>query len=110
MASFGSISFSERGQNGQFFPAWSRASKHTVTEIPGGNVSIIQTAGLSADRLQLTIRCTGSQLASLYGAVGAIATLTYSYGSRSAFLAQVDGPAEILATSKYFATLHFVGR
>ncbi len=110
MASFGAISFGE-GQGGRTYPVWGRAAEYSLTHIPGGSTTILQTSGRQADTLNLPIQCTAAQLASLYSAVDTVATLTYSYGSRSAYLAEVSNVEEQLAGKDlYFATLKLVGR
>jgi hypothetical protein len=109
MASFDGATFKERGSP-QMFPTWSRKADSSVTHIPGGNVNVIEDSGLTADRLSLGIRCTGAELAALYGKVGKVGTLVIASGSRSAYLDELDGPAEVLASGKYFATLKFIGR
>jgi hypothetical protein len=110
VASFGAISFGE-GQGGRSFPVWGRAAEHSVTHIPGGNISILQTSGKQADTLSLPIQCTAAQLASLYSAVDTVATLIYSYGSRSAYLSEVSNVEEQQAgQDMYFATLKLIGR
>lgn len=110
MASFNGIGFNERGEGAQTFPAWRRKAESTVTHIPGGNTNVIQTSGRSADTLALKIRCTASQLTSLYSAVGSRGTLNYSYGSRTAFLDEISDVQEVLTSGKYFATLNFIGQ
>lgn len=110
MASFAGISFHERGDGAQTFPAWSRSAESTVVHIPGGDVNVIQTSGRGADRLSLKIRCTAAQLTSLYSAVGSRGALVYSLGSRSAFLDGISDVAEVLVSGKYFATLSFIGQ
>lgn len=110
MASFGSIQFGE-GQGGRTYPVWGRAAEYSVTHIPGGNTSIIQTSGKMADRLQLPIQCTAAELASLYSAVDTVQTLTYGYGSRSAYMAEISNVEEQLAGKDlYYATLTVIGR
>jgi hypothetical protein len=109
MASWKGISFGERGDSAQTFPAWRRKAESTVTHIPAGG-NVIQTSGVSADTLSLKIRCSAAQLASLYGAVGSAGTLDYSYGSRSAFLDEISDAQEVLVSGKYFATLNFIGQ
>jgi hypothetical protein len=110
MASFGGATFKERGQNAQTFPTWSRKADSAATHVPGGNVTVIETSGLAADRLSLGIRCSGAELTALYAKVDTIGTLIFSGGTRSAYLDEIDGPAEVLASGKYFATLKLIGR
>src|SRR5262245_51673703 len=110
MASFGAIEFGE-GQGGRSYPVWGREAEYSLTHIPGGNTSVLQTSGKQADMLSLPIQCTTAQLASLYAAVDTIATLTYSYGTRNAYLTGVTNVEEQLAGKDvYFATLKLIGR
>jgi len=109
-ATFGSLTFKERGESAQSFPLFGRKAENSVTHIDGGNRNVIQSSGLQADRLSLNIRCTLSELQALLGAVDTTKTLTWSGGTRSAYLEEIESPKEIYASTKYFATLKFIGR
>lgn len=110
MASFGSNTFKERGENAQFFPLFGRKAEISITKIDGGDRVLIQSAGLGEERMDLAIRCTASELAALKNAVDTTKTLTWSGGTRSAYLEAVDSPREVLASGKIFATLKLIGR
>jgi hypothetical protein len=110
VASFGGATFKIRG-TGTSFPRWKRKADSSVTHIPGGNISIIQTSGLTADTLSLVIRCTEAELTALYGKVNTVATLDLGWGSRSAYLDEIGNVDEQLAEQDtFFASLAFVGR
>lgn len=106
MASFKGITFGERGNNAQTFPRHRRSAVASVLHtLDGGNR--VQHSGRSADTLSLPIRCTEPQLDSLYSAVATSGSLSYSGGSRMAFLQAVD-PQEVLADRDvFFVTLEF---
>lgn len=108
MASFAGVDFNERGQGAKLFPTWGRKADSAITHIPGGNKTIIDSSGLLADRLQLAIRCTESQLNSLYSKVDTVGSLVYARGTFQAYLDEISDPVEILASGKFFTTLHFI--
>ncbi len=81
-----------------------------MRKIDGGDRVLIQSTGVGPDRLSLAIRCTAAELAALIAATDTTATLTWSGGTRSAYLEEVEGPREIFASGKYFATLKLIGR
>ena len=101
--------FKERGSP-PTFPTWGRKAEASTTHIPGGNKNVIQSSGLSADRLSLGIRCSAAELVALYAKVDTTGTLVMAWGNRSAYLEEIDGPAEVLASGKYFVTLKLIGR
>jgi hypothetical protein len=108
--SFRSNSFEERGQGGQTFDVWGRSADVSVTHIPGGNTTVIQSAGLNADRLNLRIKCTKAQLDALRNVVGTSGSLVIAYGTRNAFLEAIADVQEIYVHEEYFATLAFIGQ
>lgn len=109
MAAFGGSTFGERG-TGTAFKRFKRSAVFSVTQIPGGNTTILQSAGRTADTLTLVARCTESELNALLGKVGTQASLVYSGGTRTAYLASID-PEEILADRDvFFAPLELIGR
>jgi len=110
MASFGSNTFKERGESAQYFPLFGRKAETTVTHIDGGSRNVIQSSGVQADRLSLNIRCTLTELNNLIAAIDTVKNLTWSGGTRSAYLEEVESPKEILAKAKYFTTLKLIGR
>jgi len=111
MASFDGATFKERPQ-GQLFPTWGRKADVTVTHIPGpgSTKNIIESSGVVSDRLSLAIRCTESELNALRSKVDTSGTLIFSRGSRTAFLEEIENPAEVGAGGKFFATLKFIGQ
>ena len=110
MASFGGVSFGERGANAQTFPRFKRAAEFSVTHIPGGNVTVIQSAGRSADTLSLRVRLTETQYTAMLAKVDTIGTLVYGGGTRSAYLASMDSEEVSAGKDTVFATLELVGR
>ncbi len=97
----------ERGQSAQTFPRHRRKAASSVLHtLSGGNR--VQHSGKSADTLPLVLRCTESQLNTLYSDVATSGTLAYSGGSRSAFLDEVD-PQEVSAGKDvFFVTATFI--
>lgn len=109
MATFKGISFEERGAIGRDYPNHGATAEISVRKIPGGDSVLIQVAGRGAATLQLPIRCTAAQLASLRGQVGQRATLTYSGGSPTVVLQTVDSAVEVKADADvYFVGLQFL--
>jgi hypothetical protein len=110
MASFGGTAFGERGNNAATFPRWKRAAVFSVTQIPGGNTTILQSGGRTADTLSLRVRCTEAQLTALYAKVDTTATLVIAAGTRSAYLAAIEVEEVLAGRDVFFATLELVGR
>lgn len=109
-SSFGGSEFGERG-SGTTFPRFERSAVFSVTQIPGGTTTILQSAGRTADTLNLRARVTEDELNALLGKVDTQASLVYSGGTRTAYLAKISGVEEVLAgRDVFFATLEFVGR
>jgi hypothetical protein len=109
MASFGGVSFEERGSIGRDYPQHGAQAAISVRKIPGGDRVLIQVAGRDAATLQMPITCSSAQLASLRGQVGNQSTLSYSGGSKSAVLQTVDGAVEVKAGADvYFVSLILV--
>lgn len=109
MPSFRSSSFEEMGGIGHNYPQHGATAEISVRKIPGGDSVLIQVAGRGATTLQLPIRCTSSQLASLRGQVGQRGSLSYSGGSPTAVLQSVDGANEVKAGADvYFANLNLL--
>lgn len=111
MASFAGVSFVESGDGpGQYFPTFDRHADISVHHVVGGNTNIIQTSGLTVDKLALAIQCTKAQHNSLRSAVGTTGTLSYSYGTRTAFLEAVESPRVVRSNDLYLMTLKFIGQ
>lgn len=109
MASFRGTTFGERGDNAASFPVFSSVALSSVVRPAGGSRIIIQSSGQKEARLALTISSTGAQLASLQNAVDHTGTLSYSGGTRQAYLESVSD-AKRIGTSDYFElTLNFLG-
>ena len=109
MPSFRSSQFEERGAIGRDYPQHGATAEISVRKIPGGDSVLIQVAGRGATTLQLPIRCTSAQLASLRGQVGQRGSLSYSGGSPTAVLQSVDSIVEVKADADvYFAALTLV--
>jgi len=107
-ATFGGSTFGERHQGGMF-PRFGREAEYTIVHVPGGSTTIIQTAGRTADKLTIEAKCSSSELTALIGKVDTTASLVYSGGTRSAYLAKLT-PVEVGVNGAYFVTLEFVGR
>ncbi len=65
------------------------AGEASITHIPGGSTTVIQTAGLIAQTLDLAVGMDGAQLTALRGKVLNRATLIYHAGSVNARLMKV---------------------
>lgn len=107
-ASFGGSTFGERHQGG-VFPRFGREAEYTLVHIPGGSTTIIQSAGRTADKLTIEAKCTSGELTALLAKVDTVASLVYSGGTRSAYLAKLT-PAEFGTSGTFFVTLEFIGR
>jgi hypothetical protein len=109
MATFASITFSERGKaSGTFFPIHGARCRYAILPCPGGVKVYLQILGADAAPLDVPARVTAAQLASLRGKVGQSGTLAYAGGSTSATLTEVT-PEEIKKdVDMYFVTLKFL--
>lgn len=109
MPTFRSSQFEERGAIGRDYPRHGATAEISVRKIPGGDSVLIQVAGRGAFTLQLPIRCSSSQLASLRGQVGQRGALSYSGGSPTAVLSSVDSIVEVKADADvFFASLNLL--
>lgn len=109
MPSFKGVTFEERGGLGRDYPQHGAAAEISVRKIPGGDRVLIQVAGRGVSTLQLPIRCTSAQLASLRGQVGVQGSLSYSGGSPTAVLQTVDSAVEVKAGADvFFVNLTFL--
>lgn len=109
MGTFKSLGFEERGEGAAAFPVFGSVAQSTVLRPARGSRIIIQSSGQKEARLALAISGTGAQFTSLLGAVDTIGTLSYSGGTRQAYLESVTEPRRV-GTGDYFtATLSFVG-
>lgn len=107
MASFAGISWGERGDDGELYPAVSAKMIGTIHRPPDGNAKILHTRTVKERTLTTGARLTVGQLAALRAAAGSIDTLAFSWGSLTAMLQGVNAPAEVLASEIVFCTLHF---
>jgi hypothetical protein len=108
-ASFNSVSFYERGDAGLNVPRWEKKFNFATKIIPNGT-PVVQKIGVDAQRLSMPIRCTESQLDSLYSSIdGSSHTLSWSGGSDSAVLEAIGSVQEVKPDSDvFFATLSFI--
>lgn len=97
------------GAIGHNYPQHGATAEISVRKIPGGDSVLIQVAGRGASTLQLPIRCTATQLASLRGQVGQRGSLSYSGGTPSAVLQSVESINEVKpGDDVYFANLNLL--
>ena len=78
-----------------------------MIKIPGGNTSVLQSAGRTMPAVTLPIACTGAALASLRGAVGSNGTLVYHGGTVTARLSKVGDGRKVGGYDVYEASLTF---
>jgi len=109
MSTFGAATFGEFLSGGSDVPQWTREAEVEVVHIPGGNTSVIQTAGRMADKVTIKAKVTKANYTTLLGLVGTKATLDFSYGSRSAVLLSIGDAVEKLSYDVYIISLNFVG-
>lgn len=84
------------------------ALEFSVTHIPGGNTTVIQSAGLIAQTLDLPIGADAADLAALRGKVGTRATLIYHAGSVNARLMKVKNVRSVYSSGSYAAVLELI--
>lgn len=111
MASFGGISWEERGRGGggTFFPVHGAKVRYATTPIPGGAKIILHILGKDAASVDVPARCTAAQLSSLRGLAGTSGTLDYAGGVGTATLVSVDSPVEAKrGQDVYLVTLRFL--
>lgn len=108
-ASFSGTSFYERGESGLSIPRWEKKFNFATKIIPNGT-PVVQKIGADAQRMSMPIRCTESQLSSLYGSIdGSSHTLSWSGGSDSAVLESIGSVQEVKPDADvFFATLSFI--
>lgn len=109
MASFRGLSFNERGESGTAFPVFGSVAQSTVLRPARGSRIIIQSSGQKEARLALAISGTGAQITSLLGAVDTVGTLSYSGGTRQAYLESVTEPRRVGTGDYFLASLSFLG-
>lgn len=80
----------------------------SVTHIPGGNTTVIQTAGLVAKTLDLSIGANTAELRALEGKVLSRATLVYHAGSVNARLMKVKNLRYVYSSGSYAAVLELI--
>ncbi len=107
-ASFDSNGFVEL-YNNQLVIEPDTAIETSITHIPGGNTTVVQSSGLIAQTLDLPIAAEGSIITTLRGLVGSRKTLVTHSGSTSARLLHVKGVQKEYGTyGGYFAVLSFI--
>jgi hypothetical protein len=84
-SSFAGVSFLELFDDG-FGVEPDTAEDVTLTRIPGGNTTVIQSSGRIAKTLDLPIGAEGSEITSLRGKVGTSGSLVYHAGTVTARL------------------------
>lgn len=84
--------------------------EYSVTHIPGGSVTIVQSSGQAADTMDLPIGCTGANLSSLRTKARSAtrATLVWHRGSEQARLVRVKSVQKVANVDAYKAVLEFV--
>ncbi len=115
MGTLGGVTFSERGQGGQRFQRFGRSAVASITQIPGGTTTIVQSAGRTADEISLIVRVDDEDtLNDLISKVDSVVTLEYSGGTRSVFVKAIPSGsiAEIASPSRtvFECTLELIGR
>ena len=109
MASFRGLTFDEFGSDRLLYPRFSRRAIHVVQRPPGGSRVIIQSSGQKEDTLSLEARMSEAQYTALNGAVDTHGSLSWSGGTRTAYLAAIENPRELVTTGEIEDTLTFVG-
>lgn len=84
------------------------AAEFSATHIPGGNTTVIQTAGLIAQQLDLSIGADAAELTALRGKVLTRAALVYHAGSVSARLMKVKNVRSVYSSGSYAAVLELI--
>lgn len=110
MPSFGSATFSEKGDNAVYFPRFGTRALNTYRRPPGGTRIVKQTSGQKEQTLSLQVQCTAAELAALEALVDTEATLTWSGGTRYATLDAIVDPQKIGAYDLYVAGMELTGR
>jgi hypothetical protein len=111
MATFGGITFLERGTgNGTFLPTYGQKARVVILPIPGGDRVYVQILGYEETPIDIPARVTAAQLASLRSAVGTQASLAnFVGGTKNAILREVADVQEVTKGSDtYFCTLKVV--
>lgn len=106
-ASFKGTGFRELYSGGLSPAGLDTEEQIAVVKIPGGNTSVLQSAGRTMAPVTLPIACTGAALASLRGAVGSNGSLQYHGGTVSARLAKVGEARKVAQYDLYQASLTF---
>lgn len=80
----------------------------SITHIPGGNTTVIQTSGLIAQQIDLPIGVDAAELSALRGKVLSRATLVYHAGSGNARLLKVKNVRFVRTSGAYAAVLELL--
>jgi hypothetical protein len=100
-ASFKGIGFRELYSGGLSPAGQDTEEQITVIKIPGGNTSVLQSAGRTMNPVTIPIACTSAALASLRGAVGSNGSLVYHGGTVTARLTKVGEPRKAAMEDVY---------
>jgi hypothetical protein len=88
---FKSIGFMELYADGVTGAQPDTEEEVTLQHIPGGDRTVLQSAGRLMGSLTVPVGVQGAQLASLRAAVGSSGSLVWSGGTRTARLSKVSG-------------------
>lgn len=106
-ASFKGTGFRELYSGGLSPAGQDTEEQVTVIKIPGGNASVLQSAGRTMNPVTIPIACTSAALASLRGAVGSNGSLVYHGGTVTARLTKVGEARKAAQYDVYQASLTF---
>lgn len=109
MATWNSLTVSERGQGGIMVPVHGAVAQTGIRAPFTDNAGLVDAGGASIARLQMPIKCGSATLVSLQGDVGENHELIYSGGTVDAVLVELGGAAEVKPSNDvYFADLTFL--
>lgn len=108
MSSFDGVTFGERGQGGTQFPIWQKRGTIVIKHISGSDKNVIQKIGVDLPRLSLPARVTATDLASLYGKVGASGSLVMGFETTIAYLESIEGEEISAGKDTYMVVLNFL--
>ncbi len=108
-ASFGGVSFMELVDGAFTTPGGDLIEDFALLHIPGGNTSVLQSFGMLAQQLDLSIAINGTTVAALAAKAGTSGTLVYHGGSISARMTGITQPRkDVLGGGTWNMTLKFV--
>lgn len=108
-ASFGGTSFWEQYEGGLAVEA-DTGVEYSVTHIPGGSTTVVQSSGQAADTLDLPIGVMAAELTTLRTKARSAtrASLVWHKGTENARLMKVKNVRKAAGFDAYHATLEFV--